>query len=329
MLDPTVAHDTISNDPENVVNEDGTINTTARELEDEAAHVSKTFKISAVTPMTIMDEKSPSGQNVCALVFLCKDKSSGLFFTLTHNYIVENDEQMKIVQRNPIHDVRNFISKKIATNMVLASVPGYITDLNFYYNDDTDIPSEKFFLYAVPNREDRKIVKFEMTPEIFSSMAFIDDYIVSDSQNVHDLQVATVSGYNPTELLVTTHFVDNVNSIVSLAEVEKGSTELAIVFKVLELDNQGKKNSYKILTSFDFGQKFHRNKFRGMTVKKIEEEYANDADQYYSNYMIEVRIKNLDKDFLVIKAKNKDGVCKLFFLDNDVQKDIESLVQNY
>lgn len=329
MLDPTVNIDTLSNDPQgDIVNEDSTINATARELEEDASYVSKTFIISQVTPMTIMNETSPNGGRVCALVFLCKDRNHDFFFTLVHNYIVENDDQQRTVEQNPIHDMQNFISKKIATNMVLANLPSYITDMHFYMDQDTDIPHEKFFMYAVPNREDRKIVKFTMTPEVFSSMAFIDDYIVSDSQNIHDLQVATIAGYDANKMLVTTHFVDNVDSIVSLAEVEKGSTTLAVVFKIIEF-TKDKKESYKILTSFDFGKKYNKKKFRGNTVKNLEDNYATDVDQYLSSYMIECRLKNVDKDYLIIKGKNKDGLCKLFFLDNDIQQNIIDMVDRF
>ena len=262
---------------------------------------------------------------------LCKDQNSDLTFTLTHNYIIENDEQRKQIERNPIHDRVNYISKRLTANMIMNSLPGYITDMNFYYNKEADNPFESFYMFAVPNRDERKeVIKFTFTPEIFSVIAFLDDYIVSDSHNIHDLQIATVAGYRQADMMVTINFIDNIDSIVSLAPAaEKDSTDLALVFKVIEFTGADEKNVYKILTAFDFGKKYPKKKFRGATIKTLEDEYGKDVDQYVSNYMIDCRINNLDKDYLIIKAKNKDGICKLFFLDNETQRNIEELVEQY
>lgn len=335
--DPSVSVDTISNDnteelfdAEIIEEENSVLGTTKKDVL-EPITVAKTFKITQVTPMTIMTSKSPDGKDIAAFVLLCKDQLSDLTFTLTHNYIIENEEQKKQVEKNPIHDNVNYISKRLASNMIMTAIPGYITDFNFYYNKEAVNPNESFYMFAVPNKDDsRRVVKFEFSPEIFSVLAFLDDYIVSDSHNIHDLQIATVAGYKQSGTLVTVDFVDNIDSIVSLApSAEKNSTDVVVVFKTLEFVDSSTKNVYKILTAFDFGKKYPKKKFRGYTMTNLEENYGNDVDQYLSNYMIECRIKNLDKDYLIIKAKNKDGICKLFFIDNDNQRKIEELIDQY
>lgn len=335
--DPTVDVDVISND-----NTDETLADPILEGENAVVdfasktigevHVTKTYTISQVTPMTIMTTKSPDGKDIASLVLLCKDQYSDFTFCLTHNYIIENEEQKKQVEKNPIHDNVNYISKRLATNMVLRTLPVYITDLNFYYDKNYENPNEQFYMFAVPNKEEntRQIVKFNMSAEIFSVLAFLDDYIVSDSHNIHDLQIATIAGYKQADMLVTVNFVDNIDSIISLAPAdEKNSTDVAVVFKTIEFVDANTKAIYKILTAFNFGKKYPKKKFRGATLAKLEDEYGKDVDQYVSNYMIECRLKNLDKDYLIIKAKNKDGVCKLFFIDNDNQKIIEELIEMY
>lgn len=335
--DPSVSVDTISNDnteeflaqQEQEAGEKAVLGFAEKALD--PVHVTKVHNVDQITPMTIMTSKSPNGDRIAALVFLCKDTYSDFTFTLAHNYIIENDEQRKQVEKNPIHDNVNYISKRLAANMIMNTLPGYITDFNFYYNKEADNPNEAFYMFAVPNREEnRQIIQLNMSAEIFSVFAFIDDYIVSDSHNIHDLQIATVAGYKKSNTLVTVNFVDNIDSIVSLAPAaEKDSTDVAVVFKTLEFVDASTKNVYKILTAFNFGKKYPKKKFRGATISTLEEEYGKDVDQYVSNYMIECRIKNLDKDYLIIKAKNKDSICKLFFIDNDNQRKIEELIEMY
>ena len=320
--DPSVSMNTISNDRteefENEFDEEGNVFVEARDVTTPLP-VMETIKITQVTPMTIMTTKSPDGKDIAAFVLLCKDQMADKTFTLTHNYIIENAEQKKQIERNPIHDNVNYISKRLTANMIMNTIPGYITDFGFYFNKDGVNPYEKFYMFGVPNVEDSKaIIKFEFNPEIFSVLAFLDDYIVSDCHNIHDLQIATVAGYQQSGTLVTTHFIDTVDSIVSLAASDdKDSTDLAVVFKIMEFDSVDSKTVYKILTAFDFDKKYPKKKFRGYTMEKMEEEYGKDIVQY------------LDKDYLIIKAKNKDGICKLFFIDNDVQRRIEEMIEAY
>ena len=335
--DPSTSPDVVSNDDTEevfsgpVVDEDGAI----IDFENEALgeiKITKSYTISQFTPMTIMTTKSPDGKDIAALVFLCKDNYTDLTFNLVINYFIENDEQRKAVEKNPIHDNVNYISKRLASNMILSALPCYITDMNFYYNKKADNPNEVFYMFAVPNKEEntRHVVKFNMSSDIFSALAFIDDYVVSDSHNIHDLQIATVAGYKPLDRVMAVSFIDTIDSIVSLAPAsDKDSTDVAVVFKTLEFVDASTKNVYKILTAFDFGKKYPKKKFRGATIHDLEESYGKDIDQYISNYMIECRIRNLDKDYLIIKAKNKDGIAKLFFLDNDIQKKVEELIEMY
>jgi hypothetical protein len=332
-VDPSTSVDTITNDhTEDIVPEYDEL--TGAQIVDVEAKPEipdiTVITVNQVTPMTIMTQKSPDGKDVAALVLLCKDTENNTF-TLVNNYIIENDQQKKQVERNPIHDNVNYISKRLASNMIMSALPCYITDMNFYYNKEAEIPSEQFYMFAVPNdANDKRIIKFNLSSDLFSVIAFIDDYITSDSHNIHDLQIATVAGYKQSDMVIPVCFVDNIDSIISLApSTEKDSTDVIVVFKTLEFVSSTEKNVYKILTAFDFGKKYNRKKYRGCTLKSIEEGYGKDIDQYLSNYMIECRLKNIDKDYLVIKAKNKDGRCKLFFIDNDNQKKIEELVEMY
>ena len=326
--DPSVNKDTITNDSTEEVLED-------LEVDDEGnvkkKELKEAYHISQVTPMTIMTSKSPDNKDIAAVVFLCRDALQRYTFTLTINYYIENDEQKKQIENNPIHDNNNFLSKRLASNIVMNTVDGYITDMKFFYNKE-GYPSNKFCLFAVSNDEKKnnEIYRFDMSADIFSAIAFIDDYVATDSHNIHDLQIATVAGYKESDKLVTVNFVDNVDSIVSLAPAAtKDSEDIALVFKVIEFTDANTKNVYKILTTFNFGKKYPKKKYRGATLATLEEAYGKDVDQYLSNYMIDCHLANIDKNYLIIKAKNKNGLCKLFFLDDDAISRIEELVEMY
>ena len=323
-VDPSTDMDTISNDTTEQLefDEEGNV------IVNEGTNI-KNINISQVTPMTIFTSKSPSNQDIGVLVFLCKDQQNDCAFNLIANYIIENEEQKKIIESNPIHDNNNYISKRLASNMIISAIPSYITDMKFYHDFNTINPNEKFFMYGVPNKSDSKeVYKINMTADIFSSIAFMDDFLASDSHNIHDLQIATIAGYKQSASVVPVIFVDTIDSIISLAS-DKETSQMLVVFKVLEFTNSNSKNVYKILTAFDFGKKYPKKKFRGNTLQSLEDQYGNDTDQYLSNYMIDCRLENTGKEYLAIKAKNKDGICKLFFFDNDAVKKIEELIELY
>ena len=59
-----------------------------------------------------------------------------------------------------------------------------------------------------------------------------------------------------------------------------------------------------------------------MTVEKIEDTYMKDADQYLSIFTFNTTIDNIEKDFIIIKGKNKNDNNKLFFLDSNMRQNL-------
>lgn len=294
--------------------------------------VEKEFIISQVTPMSIrasLDKKTAN--TVFSLTFLCSNKAEERFFTLTHNYIAETEEEIEKVKANPLYDENAFISKEVTAAMVLENLPNFITDLNFYYKEDEFNPNKKFYMYGVSNKftDKGKFYKFYMGAEAFTTIAYSDDFVVNGtSADIHNISRAIADGYQHNAMLNTIHFLDDIDKVVTLVPTAEKSTELAVVFNGVENTSTGKADN-AILATFDFGKKFPNRKFKGANINKLMEVYTQKKEHFFTYYMFETYIKSEDKDFLVIKARNYDNMNKIFFIDNEILTKLQKLVFAY
>ena len=289
----------------------------------------KQYKISYVTPMTI-SSNTINDTRIATIFFLCIDAKEDYMFILYHNYIIENDEDDIIVRSNSIHDDENFISKMVAANMIAKHLPKYNTDLVFNKNEDKFAGDEdKFYLLGVSS-SDSKVCRFNLSSDVFASMGFVDSYLTADYTNNHDFTQAILSGADKNNNIASeVYIVDDVDNIISLALADKKTNTLACVFKVKRSFGDGVTDSFKILIPFIVeGAKFKKSKFNA-TIESIGKDYTKDADQYVCDFMWSTRIGNIDKEFLIIKGKNKDNTSKLFFLDTDIENKLDDLIDKF
>ena len=291
----------------------------------------KQYNISYTTPLTI-SSNIINGKNIATIFFLCKDEAQDFMYILYHNYIVEDDEDDATIRSNPLHDDENFISKMVAANMIAKHLPKYNTDLVFNKNEDRYAEDkEKFYLLGVPSNNNETICRFNMSSDVFASMSFTDSYLIEDYMNNHDFTQAILTGADKNNhgYISEIYMVDDVETIISLALADKKSGTLGCVFKVKRYIDDGVSDAFKILVPFVVeGSKFKKDKFNA-TMESIGDDYAKDADQYVCDFMWNTRIGNIDKEYLIIKGKNKDNLSKVFFLDTDLENKLSELVDKF
>ena len=280
------------------------------------AEVTETFNVCQVSPIGVNFGSSPKGEDILILYMLCKDSNTKKLFTLISNYYIDNEDDRHSVYNNIINKYLDTEPKRLVFNMVMNNNPCYITDMYYYKNQDSDDPNEVFYMMAVSNKDEKNIVKLNMSADVFSSIAFIDDYIMSMSNNIHDLQQAIVSGYVADLSVTPMYFVKDIENIVSLGADKNESsnnTDVAVIFNIKADDD----NSYTVLGSFGVETKYDKKKMAKFKIAEIESRYGTDVNQYVFNYILDTYITNLDKYYMVIKVNNHNGINKLFFLDED------------
>jgi hypothetical protein len=261
------------------------------------------------------------------------DNSAGLFFIietksgktniLYTTYLLEEFESEILADIVPYHVLNNFPSFRICADIIINSFTAYITNFSFSYDSN-----EEKYSYSIPAIEVNKDsivdkqVKFYMSSDVFCSLKYIDNYMYECDVNNYELSMASISARENDEISETI-IVDKVDRIVAMAKI-KDSTTYAIEFAVISGENK-----YIILSTFNLGKKFSRKKFKGMTIDKINDTFLQDSDQYLQIFSEFCRFDNMDKDYLIIKGKNKNGTNKIFMLDGTVRTEFETMIFEY
>lgn len=318
-VDPTQPIDTLDNDPD-VIDMEGQDN-----KEEEKTYLPR--QIDTVTPLTLLLRKGTSKGDIATLVLLCKDDDLGEMFTLSHNYIVEDEEEIQNLYKVPFFEENNFVSTKIAADMIMREEKSYITDFQFNY-EKSNVPNQQFYIDAVRNsKEDKDIYRFFMSPAVFTCIAYFDDFVCNPYENNHDVVLATTEGFLKENAPVDVFIVDRVDKIIEMANTNVGNN-IAVVSKLMRYTADAAE-SIKVLSSYELEQKFNKKKFKDCTVQKLEENFTNDADQYLTDFMTFCHIKNIDKDYDILRVSNKNKETKIIFMDMDIRKELEEMIMNY
>ena len=117
--------------------------------------------------------------------------------------------------------------------------------------------------------------------------------------------------------------VEKIDSITAVVQIKK-STTYAIEFIVVNGENK-----YTILSTFDLGKKFNRKKSKGITIDKLNNTFLKDSDQYLQIFSEFCKFNNINKEYLIIKAKNKDNINNIFMIDEDIKTEFEKMIFEY
>ena len=297
-----------------------------------------------VTPFNIaINEKSK--KKIATIYFLCRDEDDKLFI-IDRNLILESEEDALMIESLPFtEDLENdFVSNKILTRSLNAYLPAYIIDMKFYINDGFEKDSNPtLYTYGV-NVNTKENIKIKMSADIFACMAFVDSYIFDGVDCEYDLALATVAGSKIIDPPAEFFLIDKIESIVSMANAvvnkKKGffdffkkkdlGTTVGIVLKLNRFISKDEKETVSLLTPFDVGVTFDESKYRGKTIEQIQDEYYGDSDQYVATLNItNIRLYGIDKEYMIIRGKNKDKKVKLFLFDASMKEELNHLINTY
>jgi len=311
------------------------------------------INIMTATPLLIQykDQNKHDNYVVANITFLCTDDSNSIF-TLSRNFIIDDINELNYLESIPLYEENNFISTKIAAYYINKNNLSYITDFNFTVAPNYDKvknPKVNFVGFEIINEDnvlrkgERKI--FTVSPDIFACISFIESYIHECITNEYDLTMATVGG---SKIVENSEFfvINDIVDIISLAPADKEltfkekissifkkkelSTSIALVAKVMRYSDAGPE-ILSLLIPFNIGIRLPKEKFKsGDTVKEIQDKYFGDSDQYISTFIVsKVRFKGIDKEFMVVRGKNKDNNFKIFLIDSSIKTKLIKMIEEY
>lgn len=313
---------------------DDIIDVDAKEIKQDMSHIIKT-----VTPF-IINSREKNGRIIGTLTFLCLDGNDELI-TLNRNYILNDEDENDILKLIEFHVDSMYSNAIICGQLVMNHLPCYISDFKFEVENTSD---NRVFLNATETR-DNSIKRFEFTPEVYSALNFIDDYIFKEEiENDYDLRLATAIGSK--ENLDSKFFVvNNIDSIISMVSTDRKpeglfgkirdvfdkevSTSIGIVFKATGISDETSE-TVSLLTPFDIGVSFDKSKFKGDSVEDLQNNYYGDSDQYVATLIAdESRLYGIDKEYMMIRGKSKDGKVKIFLLDSSIKEQLIHMIKDY
>jgi hypothetical protein len=327
---------------QNIVPDNDVIDVESREVDEEVETVKEleTIRIKTVTPFVI-NSRHKNGSIVATVTYLCLTENDSLL-TLNRNFIVseEDDELLKLLDFH----VESMYPNAIICNMLITNhLDSYISEFDFIVDE---IEKNEVRLSAI-NIKSKVNVNLVFNPEVYSSLNFIDNYLFKeDIDNDYDLRLAVAIGSKENES-AEFFVVDSIDSIVSMVSTdteptsfidklknvfnkEDPSTSIGVVFKATRFISSDKKETVSILTPFDIGVSFSPEKFRGMTVEELQEKYYGDSDQYVATLITDnSRLHGIDKEYMMIRGKSKDGLSKIFLLDSSIKEELKHKIEDY
>jgi hypothetical protein len=283
----------------------------------------ESFSINTIVPFAIYVSDYPDNEHKMASLYYLVQTNKNEMLTIYTSYLIENEFEYENIKSYPFHIENNFINFRLCADLVLSSYPIYITNFDFNYNNDEEINKFNFKAKRLTEEGEQETVEFAITSDIFASLKYIDNYIYDGFSTGYELGIASVTGRykeDPAEIVI----VDKIDRIIAIAPIEKHADTYAIEFLINRKDDK-----YSLLTTFNMEKKFNKRKFKKISIDKINDNFLKEPDQYLQVFTEFAKIVNMDKEYLIIKGKNKDNIDKLFFIDSTIRTELESMIDNF
>ena len=293
--------------------------------------------IKAVTPisMNIMVPKADDGSYsvLARITWLCKDMTDKLF-CLTATYAAEDEADEEFLVSSPLLADRYYANYSLTADLLMSSLDHFLTDLNFEFKfpkeihqtNETEIYCQAFDKAEDGDEKNDKLHKIMVSPEVYSTLTFVDNYMLDGILNNADLYSALVFGAD--EANNTYIFEADRLEVEDVALVKsKGvrSKSLAVKLKLAHKDTE---LELLCLVGLDKGKKILNRDIKKNTFDNLTKDYmVGNNDQYIQRFTFQDTIdKDQEMEYMFIKAVNvrKDGV--LFALSKDLQQELISKV---
>lgn len=287
--------------------------------------------------------------NIGLVIFLCKAES-GKLLLLSYNYHLSSKKEIEYFKSLPTYldNEEDFISKKICNVVLNNNLDHYAIEGSFEIPADFDNIDNPEVSVSVVDLKTKINYTIKMCTEIFAAIKYIDKYFTDQLSNSHDLALANSIASKEDLKATNITTVKNIEEIVALAPAvvpkkgikkllskikgEEVTTTVGVVIKFTDK----KDNIYYLLAPFDTGVEFDNSKFKGNTIKSIQDNFYGDTDQFVSTLLISEANINLNagenignKNYMIIRGKTKNLETRLFMFDQYTKERLIKLINEY
>ena len=308
------------------------------------------INIKTITPLDITTHEDDEKKLYFATLNLLATTSDDTMIIVSKNYYANDSLDLEFTKLNPLSVEDQFCNRNITDHVLFANLPRILTELEFSVDEDyatNDNPVVSCLGRRIdienPVSADHTDTKLEFTAEAYSAVTFLDDYIMAGDSNEYNLSMATCVGSKYPDEPVTFFKTDDITSIATMCRAEKKdtnpfkklfhrekNTSIGLVINCMRYKPDKSIETVSLLTTFDIGKDYPDSKFKGDTIDIIQDKYYGDADQFVSTLTVEdTRLLGIDKQFMMVRAKNKNHKVYVFLLDVSATEKITKLIEAY
>ena len=274
------------------------------------------------------DEDNESYSFIGRVTWLCKTVFDNLL-CLTSNYVAEDEYDEESLVNIPLLEDKNYVNFKIESDMLMGTLPHYLTDLEFSFDSNSDsihhTSDTEIYCVGIEYKDEQTIFhKITVSPEVFGVLKFMDEYILEGVPNYGNLHRSILTG--PIEDNNTSIFVVDKINILDIARIGgRRSTSVAIKMEVSHVQKTEEK--YNLLVPFDLGKKFPKKKFGKKKAEELSNGYFKDPNNYIDDFTFNCELKDVDYLFLRCRNANDDSI--LFAIPNDIKSVLIDTIEEY
>ena len=263
---------------------------------------------------------------IARVTWLCKTVFDHLF-CVTANYVAEDEYDEEFIVACPLLEDNAYYNYKISSDMLMGTLPHYLTDLEFYSDAKTlhnVTDCEIFFIGLEYDKEDLNNVtyhKITVSPEVFGSLGFFNSYMNDGILNLNNLKRSILCG--PIEDNGTSVFVVDSINVLGLCKMAKKSTCVVVKMEVTHKNNE----VFTLMVPFDLGKKFTKKKFGKIKIDQFTEGFMVDDSEFIDDYNFTTELEGEEYLFLRCRNKNNDG--KIFAIKTEIQKALLDTIEEY
>lgn len=251
------------------------------------------------------------------LIWLCESENDKLFLLNTLYFVSE--EEISIIDLLFLNKDHRMIGSKIETSMLMNRLPVLYTDMKFVYDSDDCVKLDSILTNGTH-------MELLLSINLFASFKHMDYCINNlDFTNIRSSITSAFSTTENTDVVI----VDYIDSIISTAIMDRDNCAVAFEVSAVYILENGKckKESFTILGTFNLGIKLKKKLFKDNKLDIILN-LPDDEDKYLADLFFINRFKNIDKEYICIKAKNKNKVSKLFLFDSAMKVKLEEMIKS-
>ena len=285
--------------------------------------------------MSIMVPKAEDGTYsvIARLTWLCKEMKGGLF-CLTTTYAAETETEEEFLVTCPLSNENYFIHNSQTMDILMSSLDHYLTDLNFTFSKPNNMESEDNVIYCQAfekafdgNECNDKLYKIKFLTDVYASMAFVDDYMMSSIHSTANLYSALVCGANEASNTKTYELLDLKIGKAATVRNKRFSNKILAVNLRITNDNEETPIELIIIVELDKKVKIVNKFIKNRTLGDLKIDYKDD-NQYIDKFAFESNIGHgeVKYDYTFIRAINSKGEGLLVAINNDVMGTIKECI---